>query len=205
MVDGGYDSGYAACKCFWGTEPGSLLLPLASYMGSFEGMEALDVGCGEGKNAVFLAARGANVRAVDVSALALDNAAAAWGPVPGVTWEVGDARGIALQPRLYDIIVLYGLLHCMVDQCEVDHVVLRLKEATSIGGYHVVCAFNNRSQDLSAHSGFTPCLLSHTHYADLYDDWEILEISDADLTEVHPHNQLQHTHSMTRLIARRLA
>ena len=31
----------------------------------------------------------------------------------------------------------------------------------------------------------------------------MLEVSDTDLVETHPHNQVRHTHSMTRLIARK--
>ena len=74
MIDGGYDSGYRACPCFWGSDPGSLVARLAEIIPSFEGFQVLDAGCGEGKNAFFLAAKGAVVQAYDISQLAVQHA-----------------------------------------------------------------------------------------------------------------------------------
>ena len=45
---------------------------------SFRDLRVLDLGCGEGKNAAFLASRGALVEAIDSSELALANARSAW-------------------------------------------------------------------------------------------------------------------------------
>jgi len=56
---------------------------------------------------------------------------------------------------------------------------------------------------LTHSAGFHPCLMRHSFFVDLYDDWEILHESDSDLHEQHPHNNIAHTHSMTRLISRR--
>jgi hypothetical protein len=69
-MSGGYDDGYRRCPCFWGKTPGKLVSALADIVPSFHGLRILDAGCGEGKNAVFFAQRGAFVRAIDVSALA---------------------------------------------------------------------------------------------------------------------------------------
>ena len=46
------------------------------------GAHVLDLGCGEGKNAAFLATLGCVVQAWDISAAALDNAKVAWPDVP---------------------------------------------------------------------------------------------------------------------------
>jgi hypothetical protein len=56
---------------------------------------------------------------------------------------------------------------------------------------------------LSAHPGFSPCLLSHADYTTAFSGWEILADSDSDLTERHPHNNIEHTHALTRLLARK--
>ncbi len=112
-MNGGYDDGYKCCACFWGREPGSLLTILGEHVTSFEGLEVLDIGCGEGKNAAFLARRGARVRAVEISELALRNARQAWETVEGVEWEQADARHLLLPADAYDIIVAYGLFHCL--------------------------------------------------------------------------------------------
>ena len=201
---GGYDSGYRACRCFWGPDPGSLVRRFVSDCTNLSGLHVLDVGCGEGKNAVFLAQRGAVVHAMDVSPWAIENAQRNFGSVPNVTWAVADVREVELLPDAYDLVVAYGVFHCLRDFDDVRRVVNRLQRCTRMNGHHIVCSFNNRDQDLEqAHPGFRPCLLSHASYVDLYCDWNPLFISDSDLIETHPHNNIEHRHSMTRLIARR--
>jgi cyclopropane fatty-acyl-phospholipid synthase-like methyltransferase len=203
-MDGGYDSGYLACPCFWGREPGSLVRKFVERLGSVRGLEILDAGCGEGKNAIFLASHGALVRAVEMSQPALDNARAAWGADGAIRWELGDARTIALPADTYDVVIAYGLLHCLASAGQISTVIERLQAATKGGGVHVICAFNGRRQEFAdAHPGFHPCTPDHQHYLDAYRGWEMLEVSDTDLVETHPHNNVRHTHSMTRLIARK--
>ncbi len=202
-MSGGYDEGYRRCPCFWGTSPGSYVKILTRYVRSFDGLKVLDVGCGEGKNAVFLAGLGAVVDAVDVSPAAIENGTRMWGKVSKVCWMVADIRELELSQE-YDIVVAYGLCHCLNDSTEVSTVVAKLQAATARGGYNVLCAFNDRGQDLlSAHAGFEPCLLGHSDYLSQYASWTVLAASDSDLTERHPHNGIDHTHSLTRILAKR--
>jgi tellurite methyltransferase len=196
--NGGYDEGYAACSCFWGREPGTLIKRLLGNS-DIAGLRVLDAGCGEGKNAHALAARAAKVTAVDCSSLALRNARAAW-PEEQINWVQADVRDVCWPLQAFDLVVAYGLLHCLSGRSEIENVVSRFKEATCSGGRHVVCAFNARRQDLIAHPGFEPCLLSHDDYLALYRDWTIEEVSDEDLHEMHPHNSIVHVHSLTRMI-----
>jgi SAM-dependent methyltransferase len=201
-MNGGYDAGYKACPCFWGREPGSLVRKLEALIGDFTKLEVLDVGCGEGKNASFLTTKGARVRAVDVSRYAIENGKKTFGTPPGLSWEVGDVRTVELEVFTYDIVVAYGLLHCLASEAEVLGTIKRLKSATKLGGFNIVCCFNDRYQDLSAHPGLTPTLLTHSGIVDAYRDWEIIVSTDSDLVEAHPDNEISHRHSLTRLIAR---
>ena len=198
-----YDVGYASCPCFWGRRPGSLLSRLTRLLPSWFGLSVLDLGCGEGKNAAFVAQRGATVRAIDISVLALRNALAAWPTIANITWEHADIRHLQLEPNTYDVILAYGLLHCLGSESEVRRTVALIQSATIPRGFNVICAFNSRSQDLTAHPRFDPILLRHNHYVGFYDNWQLLHSTDSDLNEVHPHNGIRHTHSMTRLIARK--
>jgi tellurite methyltransferase len=201
-MTGGYDEGYKACSCFWGIEPGSFVKRLSNLLHEFEGIRVLDAGCGEGKNAAFLSAKGAHVVALDISAAAFKNGRAAW-PLESIQWIKSDIRRHYFAPASFDVVLAYGLYHCLASNLEIEQVHAKLSRITTSGGYHVVCTFNDRSQDLAAHPGFKPCLLSHRFYLDLYRSWELICELDEDLYEVHPHNQILHHHSITRLIVRR--
>lgn len=202
-MDGGYDIGYRSCACFWGKEPGSIVKHLLRKIGDVKGLRVLDVGCGEGKNAAWLAEKGALVRAMDISELALTNARRAWDGASNIIWEQADVRSAPFQDEAYDIVVAYGLAHCLSSPQEIESTLMRLQRATKAGGYHVICSFNSRAQDLSAHSGFEPCLVTHKFYLTQYSTWSILVQTDDDLEEVHPHNNIRHTHSLTRILAQK--
>jgi tellurite methyltransferase len=203
-MNGGYDDGYRHCPCFWGNEPGSLVRLVYDHIGSVRGLAVLDAGCGEGKNAAFLAAGGAVVDAFDVSVFAIQNGRRYFTDHIGIRWRVGDVRETALPQNHYDVVIAYGLLHCLPSVSVVRDVITRLQNATRSSGYNVICAFNNRRQELHAHPGFSPSLLSHADYVAAYASWEVLKESDSDLTERHPHNNLEHTHSMTRILVRKV-
>jgi len=68
-----WDDRYGSAGQIWSGQPNPQLLAQAA--GLTPG-EALDVGCGEGADAIWLAAQGWTVTAVDISAVALDRAAA---------------------------------------------------------------------------------------------------------------------------------
>ncbi|WP_031469172.1 class I SAM-dependent methyltransferase [Sciscionella sediminilitoris] len=72
-----------------------------------EGMRpgrALDLGCGEGADAIWLAERGWQVTAVDISAVAVERAAAAAGADSGIDWQQGDPRVAAPPRRSFDLV-----------------------------------------------------------------------------------------------------
>lgn len=196
-----YDEGYRAVERFWPTRPGSVLHALHERR-LLKGGVALDAGCGEGTNAHWLANRGYTVDGVEVSPIALGKAAKNY-THRNINWYRADIQDFYLQPQAYDLVVAYGLLHCIPEAAWGD-TVSRLQSATTVGGILVLVAFNARSQDIQdAHPGFHPTLKTHSQYMIEFESWEVVLASDEDLHETHPHNGVPHTHSMTRLAARR--
>ena len=200
MHDGGYESGYAACPCFWGESPGSLVRRFLDRGHDIGRLTVLDAGCGEGKNAFALAERGCVVDAIDCSARAVAVGMERFAH-PAITWSVADIADWPLETKQYDMVVAYGLLHCLPSAETISMLVGRLQAATAPGGTHIICAFNNGPHDFSAHPGFTPTLLPHESYLGLYRGWQIVAEDSSILHETHPHNGVPHHHSMTRLIA----
>lgn len=204
MINGGYDSGYLKCPCFWGKAPGSLVLQLDKIIDYSSTLSVLDMGCGEGKNAIYYARKGATVSAIDISEAGLNNAKNSWPDYKTVNWLCGDIRKVTLQER-FNIVISYGLFHCFENAEDISIGIKKMQSATKRGGYNILCAFNDRHQDLSAHPGFFPTLISHSVYEAAYSEWEIIYVSDQDLYETHPHNNIPHSHSLTRLIARKIS
>ncbi len=203
-MDGGYDAGYIACECFWGREPGSIVTALAGLLSAPTNLRVLDLGCGDGKNAAFLARYGCVVDAYDISEIAIQRARAAWGECNRINWKCADASQMSWPDGSYDIVVAYGLFHCLASSASILEVIHQIQNATKAGGYHAIACFNDRKQELSsAHPGFHPCLLRHAKYLDCYRDWRTIIVSDKDLVETHPNNNVLHSHSLTRLLARK--
>ena len=201
--NGGYDEGYISVPCFWGTEPGSLVVELLAQHTPSASQTILDIGCGEGKNAAPFVEFGSTVVAVDCSSAAIANGKRAYPDLP-IEWVNEDARCFDCGLVRYDIVISYGLFHCLNSEQEIATLIDRLQAATRPNGFHVVCVFNDRSHDLSAHPGLKPTLLPHDWYVAAYADWQLSKMSDTDLHETHPHNRVPHHHSLTRFLARKL-
>jgi len=83
-----WDERYRSSDRLWSGQPNPQFVAQAAGLAPGE---ALDAGCGEGADAIWLASRGWTVTAVDVSAVALDRAAAhAADKGVAVTWQRED-------------------------------------------------------------------------------------------------------------------
>jgi len=201
----GCDSRYAAHRCLWGRSPDPVAQTLARLLPP-DGATVLDAGCGEGRNAVFLAGCGARVRAVDASRVALENGRAAWPGVEGVSWEEADLRTVPLAPSSLDGVLACSVFHWVEGPAEIEEVVERLRRATRPGVLHALSVFNDRvPYEAPAGEQRAPCLLPHAWYLERYADWIVLEESDEEEHGSHRGHREQHTHAVTRLVAMRPA
>ena len=101
-----WDNRYRSAGQLWSGQPNA---QFAAHAADLDPGEALDAGCGEGADAIWLARRGWTVTAVDVSAVALERAAAAAGAagadVAGrIGWRREDLLTWAPEPDRYDLV-----------------------------------------------------------------------------------------------------
>ena len=202
-MDGGCDHGYSLTPCLWGKESEPLLEELMAHV-DVSGLSVLDAGCGEGRNAVRLASRGAGVLAVDVSELALKNARENWPDAEGIEWRRADLLEEAPEPDSFDVVLCDSVLHWMPDAEAVAALTASLQRATRPGGVHMVCSFNDRRQEFGNHLNPPRCVIGHDEYMALYGEgWEVLSVLDEDITSSHADVPEPHHHSVTKFLARR--
>jgi SAM-dependent methyltransferase len=106
-----WDERYGSTDGLWSGRPNQRLVENVS---GFPPGTALEVGCGEGADAIWLAQQGWTVTAVDVSQVALDRAArhaADTDPsIAGrITWRQEDLREWAPEPASFDLVTEHFL------------------------------------------------------------------------------------------------
>ena len=98
-----WDQRYAAAERVWSVEPNVWLAQVARDLSPGR---ALDLACGEGRNAVWLAERGWRVTAVDFSAVALARGRAG---SEEVEWVEADVRAWAPPVDAFDLVAIVYL------------------------------------------------------------------------------------------------
>ncbi|CDR08439.1 class I SAM-dependent methyltransferase [Streptomyces iranensis] len=167
--------------------------------------QALDVGCGEGGDAVWLARRGWQVTAVDISRVALERAAAAAAAAADiegrVAWTRADLSSTPLPAAAFDLVsVQYFPL-----RRQPDHGALRgLLAAVAPGGTLLFATHDLADLTPRPEQGFDP---GDYYQPDdvagvLDDDWEVVVNETRPRTAPAPAGT-HHTHD-TVLRARRL-
>ena len=128
-----WNARYAQKELLWTAEANRLF---AAEVGSLEPGRALDVACGEGRNAVWLAERGWRVTGVDFSDVALGKAAelaAARGVA--VEWVLADVLDYELEPRSFDLV---AMLYLQLPAQELERAIGSATEAVAPGGVLIV-------------------------------------------------------------------
>jgi SAM-dependent methyltransferase len=124
-----WNTRYAGRELLWSAEPNRLF---AAEVGGLAPGRALDVACGEGRNAVWLAERGWRVTAVDFSDVALAKAAQlASSRGVEVDWVLGDVLDYVPEPRSFDLV---ALLYLQLSHDELVRVVRSAAGAVAPGG-----------------------------------------------------------------------
>lgn len=184
---------------FGGGKPDKDIAELALKMKS--GLNALDLGCGEGRNALFLASKGFDTTAIDISISGINklNTFAAEHNL-NIDAFVCDIRDYTF-PKVFNIIVCSGCLHLIKPE-EWKEVIKRMKKATADDGYNAVGIFTDTEPEPEDQKGLMVGLSKEGELFDQYQDWEILEQKAFSFEHQHPDGP-KHKHSGNRVLAKR--
>ena len=177
--------------------PSSEIVSLSAQLPA--GACVLDAGCGEGRNARFLAARGFHVDAFDVSAAGigkLTRMAAADG-VHVNAW-VEDLNTFEFS-RSYDLIISHGVLH-LLERHAWARVIAQMKEHTRPGGVNVVAVFTDEIPPPDDLAPFVRGLFKEGELARTYADWRQEQATSYVLEDEHP-GGVRHRHAIDKVVA----
>lgn len=178
-------------------EPSREIMCLASRLP--RGSRVLDMGCGEGRNALFLARSGFEVDAFDISENGVHKLAAAAAELGVVVnaW-VGDVRSFEFA-RDYDLVVSHGVLHLLARE-EWTTVIQRMQAGTKETGVNVVAVFTDTlptPEDLRPH---VRGLFREGELAEIYAGWHIESFESYIKEDEHPHG-IRHRHPINKIVA----
>lgn len=130
-----WDTRYSATDAMWSYEPNVFLV---SRVEGLEPGRALDLGCGEGRNALWLAAQGWDVTAVDFSQVAVGRGRE-WAKQRGleVDFRVDDVIDYPSEPAAFELVIVFYL---QLPHGEVRRALERAARAVAPGGTLVVVA-----------------------------------------------------------------
>ncbi len=163
------------------------------------GAKVLDLGCGEGRNALFLAECGFDVTAVDISETGIRKLRAlAEQRGLAIRSEVSDMRNYSF-PHQFDLIMCHGCLH-LVERESWQDLICEFKTQTNAGGYNVIVVFTDAIPPPDDLKDFCLGLLHEGELFSLYGNWQIVLQQSYTFEDQHPGSS-PHKHPVNRSVS----
>jgi tellurite methyltransferase len=161
----------------------------------------LDVGCGEGRNSIFLAMQNHIVEAFDLSEAGIEKAKLiAQNMNLNINFWSQDLQNFKFTKK-YDVILSHGVLH-LPEKIYRDEFILRAQENTKNGGLNFIGVFTNRLPATPDNAPFTKSLFNVGELLEKYNGWEIIHHLEGTFSDEHP-GGIKHEHAFERIIAKK--
>lgn len=197
-----YDERYERPGYYWGRNPSASCYRVLQLLPPDRPLTLLDIGCGEGRNAVFFARNGYRVTAFDRSPTGVEKtarlAADANVPIDAFVADINDFR----LDRPFDVLFSTGVLQYIPKERRED-IFANYREYTSPGGLNAFSVFVRKpfigrapDGEKTAHEWISGELLTH------YRDWRI-EFCTEEIFNCMS-SGVPHQHAVDRVAARKV-
>ncbi|RKZ03559.1 XRE family transcriptional regulator, partial [Candidatus Fermentibacteria bacterium] len=196
-----YSERYERPGCYWGKTPSNSCYRVLQMLPPERSLRLLDIGCGEGRNAIFFARNGYQVTAFDTSAAGVEKtrqlAAEAGVTIDAFVADINEFR----LTESYDVLFSTGVLQYVPPEQRKD-LFLNYRNFTSPGGLNVFSVFVKKpfiekapDAEKAAFKWISGELFTYYH------DWKI-EYCNEDIFDCMS-SGVQHQHAVNRIIARK--
>jgi SAM-dependent methyltransferase len=198
---GPYRKLYQPSIMLWPNRPGRMVRKAAEQIANAG--KAMDIGCGDGKDVIYLEDRGWTVTAFDVNQVAIANLAQRQSQHFGSMHvlkgrvAVADASKYEYPSEEFDLVIAYGLYHCLDDETLsiVHHGAV---QSLKPGGLFAFAAFNDTLPVPDGHGTDDLVLRHQDHIFDMVQgDFDVIDREVGTITEVHPPLVNSHSHGLT--------
>jgi tellurite methyltransferase len=196
-----YEQEYQTENYYWGLIPSKMCFNILELMPPIRQLKVLDIGCGEGKDAVFFARNGYDVSAFDISTVGLEKLQKLYEEINTcVNTFRADINDYRIKSK-YDILFSSGVLHYIKPELRKE-IFLNYKENTNEDGIHVFNVFVDKpfieappENEPNAYPWISGELLTYYH------DWEILKFEEQ-IFDCQS-SGIPHKHTMNIMIAKK--
>ena len=200
MID--FNKLYKKTKTAWGHQVAPLVISVLKYI---KKGNALDLGCAQGTEALFLASQGFSVTAVDSSLVAINqlNDTAHKNNVTTITTLHSNIVDFIIKKNVYDLIIAINVLYFLDKKKAVD-AIKKIQNGLKKGGIVALSLFSTKDpfyNQKKQHRFYT----TSEEIAKLFENFEILEHFDG-LIEDAGHTSLPepHQHGAILIIAKKI-
>ena len=196
-----YEKYYDQEEYYWGLEPAAFLDDLIEIIGDVEGKKALDIGCGEGKDIIYLAEKGFDAYGFDITESGIRKTELlAKNRNVDIDAFVADVNNFELD-ETFDFVYSTGTIQYLFDE-NIEPFFKKIKNMVNVGGYVYFNVFVDKpflpippDWDKEEKMWKTGQLFTY------FEDWEIIKVDEI-IFEWNS-SGVKHDHCMDTIIAKR--
>ncbi len=187
---------YKKEEMYWGLKPAKLVKAILKYKSSGT---VLDIGCGEGRNAVFLAKKGFDVTGIDISKKGIEKmnllAKKMNIKVKGIVEDIQKFKF----DKKYDVILSIATFPFLKKK-EIKKVISKIKENTKENGLNAILSFTTKDYFFGNKQMY---FFKENELKEYYRDWNILIYKEF-MTKPEKHGDgVYHRHGVSVILAQK--
>ncbi|TKI59448.1 methyltransferase domain-containing protein [Lysinibacillus mangiferihumi] len=160
----------------------------------------LDIGCGDGRHAVYLAQLGFKVEAIDISeaGIAKINRYKASHQLHNLQADVQDITTYQFSDT-YHCIISHGLFHFLARE-DWHRIIQLMQDYTKIEGINIITVFTDEVDIPEDLAPFVKGICQEGEIRELYEQWSIAFYRSYQFEDQHENN-IRHCHAANKLVA----